>query len=101
MLEMAGIPYVGASVFASAAAMDKEFTKKLAAAAGLDVGRWTVLRRGQRISSVDLQDFGLPVFVKPARAGSSVGITKVTNWARYTDAVELAFEHDSKVLVES
>jgi D-alanine-D-alanine ligase len=101
MLEMAGIPYVGAAVFASAAAMDKEFTKKLAAAAGLDVGEWAVVRRGQRVSPVDYQYLGLPVFVKPARAGSSVGITKVTDWAALGDAVEEAFRHDSKVLVEA
>jgi D-alanine-D-alanine ligase len=101
MLEMAGIPYVGASVFASAAAMDKEFTKKLAAAAGLDVGTWTVLRRGQHVSPVDVQHFRLPVFVKPARAGSSVGITKVTDWEQFVDAVEVAFQHDNKALVEA
>jgi D-alanine-D-alanine ligase len=101
MLEMAGIPYVGASVFASAAGMDKEFTKKLAAAAGLDVGQWAVIRRGRRISPVDFQHLGLPVFVKPARAGSSVGITKVTDWAAFGDAVDEAFRHDSKVIVEA
>ncbi len=101
MLEMAGIPYVGASVFASAAGMDKEFTKKLAAAAGLDVGQWAVIRRGQQVAPVAYQDFGLPVFVKPARAGSSVGITKVSDWAAFPDAVDEAFDYDSKALVEA
>jgi D-alanine-D-alanine ligase len=101
MLEMAGIPYVGAGVFASAAGMDKEFTKILLAAAGLDVGRYAVLRRNRPWSAVDLHDLGLPVFVKPARAGSSVGITKVTDWGELADAVEIAFAHDSKVLIEA
>ncbi|MGI8760476.1 MAG: D-alanine--D-alanine ligase family protein [Jatrophihabitantaceae bacterium] len=101
LLEMAGVPYVGPGVFASAAAMDKEFTKKLLGAEGLDVGRYAVIRRPEEVSTVDLQHLGLPVFVKPARAGSSVGITKVRAWADLPDAVASAFEHDSKVLVEA
>lgn len=101
MLEMAGIPYVGAGVFASAAAMDKQFTKILLSSAGLEVGSFEVLRRGRPYSSVDLRHLGLPVFVKPARAGSSVGISKVTDWDELTEAVELAFAHDAKALVEA
>jgi D-alanine-D-alanine ligase len=101
MLELAGIPYVGAGVFASAAAMDKEYTKILLRAAGLTVGEFAVLRRGQAYSAVDLHRLGLPVFVKPARAGSSVGITKVTSWDALSDAVQAAFAHDDKVLVEA
>jgi D-alanine-D-alanine ligase len=101
MLEMAGIPYVGAGVFASAAAMDKEKTKILARAAGLECGEFAVLRRGRPFTAPDLQPLGLPVFVKPARAGSSVGITRVTDWADLPAAVELAFTHDDKVLVEA
>jgi D-alanine-D-alanine ligase len=101
LLEMAGVPYVGAGVFASAAAMDKEFTKILLRAAGLAVGEFAVLRRGRPFSEVDLHRLGLPVFVKPARAGSSVGITRVSDWGRLREAVEFAFEHDSKVLVEA
>lgn len=101
LLELADVPYVGAGVFASAAAMDKEFTKILLRDAGLDVGRFAVLRRGRAWSPAELHDLGLPVFVKPARAGSSVGITRVTDWADLPDAVEEAFDHDSKVLVEA
>jgi len=89
LLEMAGIPYVGANVFASAAAMDKEFTKKLA-----------VLRAGQSLSEDDKRRLGLPVFVKPARAGSSYGITKVSDWAELEVAVAAARAIDPKVLVE-
>jgi D-alanine-D-alanine ligase len=101
MLEMAGVPYVGPGVFASAAGMDKEFTKILLRAAGLDVGQFAVLRRGRPHSQADLHDLPLPVFVKPARGGSSLGITRVTDWADLPEALEAAFVHDSKVLVEA
>ncbi|MEU8236618.1 D-alanine--D-alanine ligase family protein [Actinoplanes missouriensis] len=101
MLEMAGIPYVGANVFASAAAMDKEFTKKLAAAEGIPVGPYAVLRAGVSLSEADKERLGLPVFVKPSRAGSSTGITKVTDWADLDAAVATARQIDPKVLVEA
>jgi D-alanine-D-alanine ligase len=101
LLEMAGVPYVGPGVFASAAAMDKEYTKKLLRAEGLPVGEYAVLRRGVEVSTVDVEHLGLPVFVKPARAGSSIGITKVKQWADFGSAVGAAFEHDDKVLVEA
>jgi D-alanine-D-alanine ligase len=101
LFEMAGVPYVGPGVFASAAAMDKEYTKKLLAAAGLAVGRYRVVRRRDAVSTVDFADLGLPVFVKPARAGSSVGISKVTDWTDFPDALATAFEHDTKALVEA
>jgi D-alanine-D-alanine ligase len=101
LLEMAGVPYVGAGVFASAAGMDKEFTKKLLRAEGLPVGEFAVLRSAAAVSEVDVAALGLPLFVKPARAGSSVGITKVRDWSQYRDAVAEAFRYDSKVLVEA
>jgi D-alanine-D-alanine ligase len=102
LLEMAGLPYVGAGVLASAVAMDKEFTKKLLVAEGLPVGDLVVLRRGTAGPTPEQRDrLGLPVFVKPARAGSSVGITRVTDWADLDAAVATAREHDPKVLVEA
>ncbi|WP_027343738.1 D-alanine--D-alanine ligase family protein [Hamadaea tsunoensis] len=101
LLEMAGIPYVGANVFASAAAMDKEFTKKLAIAAGIPVGAYAVLRAGQSLSEADKERLGLPVFVKPSRAGSSFGITRVADWADLDAAVATARAIDPKVLVEA
>jgi D-alanine-D-alanine ligase len=101
LLEMAGVPYVGPGVFASAAAMDKEHTKTLLGAAGLDVGRYAVIRRRDDPLPVPVHDLGLPVFVKPARAGSSIGITKVTGWDGLEAAVTAAFDHDNKVLVEA
>jgi D-alanine-D-alanine ligase len=101
MLEMAGIPYVGANVFASAAAMDKEFTKKLAGAEGIPVGPYAVLRAGASLSEADRGRLGLPVFVKPSRAGSSHGISKVSDWAELEAAVATARRIDPKVLVEA
>ncbi|MCW2496272.1 D-alanine--D-alanine ligase family protein [Jatrophihabitans sp.] len=101
LFEMAGVPYVGPGVLASAAAMDKEFTKKLLAADGLDGGSYVVVRRPDELAAVDVHALGLPVFVKPARAGSSLGISKVTDWADLNDAVTEAFRHDSKVIIEA
>jgi len=101
LLEMAGIAYVGSGVFGSAAAMDKEYAKKLLAAEGLPVGAFAVLRPGQStLSTADRERLRLPVFVKPARAGSSIGITKVTDWAGLDDAVAVARAVDPKVIVE-
>ena len=101
LLEMAGLPYVGANVFASAAAMDKEFTKKLAIADGIPVGPYAVLRAGVSLAEADKERLGLPVFVKPSRAGSSHGITKVTDWADLDAAIATARRIDPKVLVEA
>ncbi|MBN9101391.1 MULTISPECIES: D-alanine--D-alanine ligase family protein [unclassified Pseudonocardia] len=102
LLEMAGVPYVGAGVLASAAAMDKEFTKKLLAAEGLPSGDFVTLRPGTATLTSEQRDrLGLPVFVKPARAGSSMGITRVTAWAALDAAIATAREHDPKVLVEA
>jgi D-alanine-D-alanine ligase len=101
LLEMAGVPYVGANVFASAAAMDKEFTKKLAVAEGIPVGPYVVLRAGVSLTAADKERLGLPVFVKPSRAGSSYGITKVSDWADLDAAVAAARQIDPKVLVEA
>lgn len=101
MLEIAGIPYVGAGVFASAAAMDKEFAKKLFVAEGLPVGAYAVLRAGMVLSIEEKERLGLPVFVKPARGGSSIGISKVSDWSELDAALASARESDSKVLVEA
>ena len=102
LLELAGVPYVGAGVLASAAGMDKEFTKKLLAAEGLPIGDQVVLRAG--VATVGLDDrerLGLPVFVKPARGGSSIGVSRVTSWDDLDVAVAYARLHDPKVIVEA
>lgn len=102
LLELAGVPYVGPGVLASAAGMDKEFTKKLLAAEGLPVGFQIVMRPGTtELTEQQKQQLGLPVFVKPARGGSSIGISRVTDWAAFDAAVGKAREHDPKVIVES
>ncbi len=103
LFEIVGLPYVGAGVLASAAAMDKEFTKKLLAAEGLPIGPYLVLRAGDNVALDDEQrsGIGLPAFVKPARAGSSIGITKITDWSQLEDAVRVAREIDPKVLIEA
>ncbi len=101
LLEMAGVAYVGSGVLGSAAAMDKEYAKKLLAADGLPVGNYAVVRpRQATLAEADRERLDLPVFVKPARAGSSIGITKVTEWARLDDAIAVARAVDPKVIVE-
>ncbi|VEG53498.1 D-alanyl-alanine synthetase A [Mycolicibacterium aurum] len=102
LLELAGVPYVGAGVLASAAGMDKEFTKKLLVAAGLPIGDHAVLRpRDSTLSLDDRERLGLPVFVKPARGGSSIGVSRVTSWDQLQAAIDLARRHDPKVIVEA
>ncbi|UNB50490.1 D-alanine--D-alanine ligase family protein [Mycolicibacterium sp. YH-1] len=102
LLELAGVPYVGAGVLASAAGMDKEFTKKLLAAEGLPIGDQVVLRSGdQTVQLEDRERLGLPVFVKPARGGSSIGVSRVTAWDQLPSAIQLARRHDPKVIVEA
>ena len=102
LLELAGVPYVGAGVLASAAGMDKEFTKKLLAAEGLPIGGYSVLRPSQQMLAPEQrQRLGLPVFVKPARGGSSIGVNRVTTWEQLPAAIADARRHDPKVIVEA
>lgn len=102
LLRGIGVPFVGNDVVSSALSMDKEYTKKIAADAGLTVCDAVVLRRGDReVAPADRERLGLPVFVKPAREGSSIGVTKVDDWAELDQALELARKSDDKVLVEA
>ena len=108
LLEMTGTRYVGAGVFASAAGMDKEYMKLLMSARGLPVGRYVVVRDrdwravAERKRILDeIAELGWPVFVKPARGGSSIGITRVSGFDELEDAIEAARAHDPKVLVEA
>ena len=96
LLELAGIPYVGAGVAASALAMDKDLFKKVMRDSGIPVAAHHAIRLGDAVEN----PFGYPVFVKPARLGSSVGISKVASANDLAPAVERAFRHDEKVLVE-
>ena len=96
LLELAGVAYVGAGVAASALCMDKDLFKKVLRDSGIPVARHVALRTGDAIAN----PFGFPCFVKPARLGSSVGITKAHDEEELEDAVALAFRHDEKVLIE-
>jgi D-alanine-D-alanine ligase len=107
LLEMAGIRYAGAGVLASAVGMDKEYMKLLFVARGLPVGpymvvndrEWTSARRKRVLD--EIAELGYPVFVKPARGGSSIGTSRVDRQEDLEDAVERARQHDRKVLVEA
>jgi D-alanine--D-alanine ligase len=112
LLEMTGTRYAGAGVLASAAGMDKEYMKLILSARGLPVGRYVVVRdREWRLGFDDsserkrvldeIAELGWPVFVKPARGGSSIGISRVTGPESLADAIEAARAHDPKVLVEA
>jgi D-alanine-D-alanine ligase len=96
LLELAGVPYVGAGVAASSLAMDKDQFKSVMRDKGIPVTRNVTLRPGDVVQS----PYPYPVFVKPARLGSSVGISKAHDDTELGAAVELAFRHDEKVLVE-
>jgi D-alanine-D-alanine ligase len=96
LLELAGVPYVGAGVAASALCMDKDLCKAVLRDRGIPVARNVTLRDGDPARN----PFDYPVFVKPARLGSSVGITRVRSAEELEPAVELARRHDDKVLVE-
>ncbi|GGQ03203.1 D-alanine--D-alanine ligase [Streptosporangium pseudovulgare] len=106
LLEMAGVRYVGSGVLASAVGMDKGYMKLVLAAAGLPVGPYVVIRDRdwrtdrQRVLK-EVEELGWPVFVKPARAGSSQGISRAADLGELERAVEFAREHDPKVLVEA
>jgi len=117
MLELAGVRYAGAGVFASAAGMDKEYMKLIFKAHGLPLGPYVVvhdkdwgqasdaaglplaIRRKQVLD--EISDLGWPVFVKPARGGSSIGTSKAADIAQLHEAIETAREHDPKVIVEA
>lgn len=101
LFDLVGVPYVGNGVLASAAGMDKVFTKKLAREAGIPVTYEVVLTTDRALTEQEQQDLGLPVFVKPARGGSSIGISKVDAWDDLPAALQEAFANDDKVVIES
>ena len=106
MLELADVRYVGAGVLASAVGMDKQMMKLVFAGQGLHVGPYRVVRPGELDRdpagvAARIHELGLPVFVKPARAGSSLGISRVADWADLEAAIRAAAEHDPKVVVEA
>ena len=101
VFELAGIPLVGCGLLASALCMDKDRAHKLAAVAGVSVPNSYVLGRGEAGEAASRAEaLGYPIFVKPVKAGSSYGVTKVTERGQLAAAVELAFSHDDAVLLE-
>ena len=110
LLELSGVPYVGAGVLASAVGQDKEYMKRVFTSFGLPVGPYVVVRPREwdndrptaRKRIVEFAgEHGFPLFIKPARGGSSMGITKVDDLAGLDEAIEEARRHDPKFLVES
>jgi len=106
LLELAGVAYVGSGVLGSAVGMDKDFSKRLAASAGVPVAPYLTVRKDEfeENESAPLllarEKLTLPVFVKPANMGSSVGIHKVKGWDDLELALRDAFQYDVKVLIE-
>ena len=106
LFEMAGVRYVGCGVNSSAVSMDKHLTKTVLAAAGIDVGRWELVTARQWDADAGacmdrIERLGFPVFVKPCRAGSSVGISRVTCREDLPVAIKEAANHDPRVIVEA
>jgi D-alanine-D-alanine ligase len=100
LLELAGLPYVGAGVLASSISMDKEVMKRVCIERGLPVVEYVALGRHQLNAEAVARRFRFPVFVKPANLGSSVGISKVRTSAELEPAMRLAAEFDRKIIVE-
>jgi D-alanine-D-alanine ligase len=105
LLEVAGIPYVGAGVLGSAIGMDKDVMKRLLREAGIPVTTFRTVRHDDFLAHPEqtcraISTLGFPLFTKPANAGSSVGIRKVTGAADLLDAVRYAFQFDTKILAE-
>jgi D-alanine-D-alanine ligase len=98
-LELLGLPYTGSGVMASALGMDKWRTKLVWRAAGLPTADWEILDAASDFDAVE-RYLGLPIFVKPAREGSSIGMSKVSAHGTLKAAFELAVEHDPLVLAE-
>ncbi len=99
-LRLAGVPFVGPGVLGSAVGMDKDIMKRLLRDAGIPVGPYRVMRRGEDMPDDLVKELGLPLFIKPANLGSSVGISKVSEEAELAAAIEKALLYDNKILIE-
>jgi alanine racemase len=101
LMDALGVRYVGSGMAASVLGMDKDAAKRVLVTSGLRVADWAVLRReADDLSDADRERLGLPAFVKPARSGSSVGVSRVKNWEELGTALATARKWDEKVLVE-
>ena len=102
LFELAGIPVVGCGTLSSALCMDKDRSHKLVKLAGISVPKSVTFNQLGKEAAIKgvRADLSYPLFVKPVRAGSSFGITKVVREQELWDAIELAFRHDAEVIVE-
>lgn len=101
LLKLAGVPFVGASVLGSAVGMDKDVMKRLLRDADLPIAKFKVLHHGEDVDFGAVSaELGLPLFIKPANLGSSVGVSKAKNKEEFEEAVAHAFEFDTKIIVE-
>jgi D-alanine-D-alanine ligase len=101
LLKLANLPFVGAGVLGSAVGMDKDVMKRLLRDAEIPVGKFLVFQRGDTLSYGKIKkQLGLPLFVKPANLGSSVGISKVSKKREFRAAIDEAFRYDNKVIIE-
>lgn len=103
LLKIAGIPFVGPSILSSAVGMDKEVAKRLWRDAGISIAKFLVFKSHElnKINFLKVKkELGLPLFVKPANLGSSVGISKVKNKEEFELAIKKAFQYDTKILIE-
>lgn len=101
LLKLMDIPFVGSGVLGSAIGMDKEITKRLLKEAGLPIAKYICLKQPTDCNFTQATKLlGLPLFIKPANLGSSVGVNKVTNKTEFTKAIRAAFQYDYKVLIE-
>jgi D-alanine-D-alanine ligase len=101
LLKLANIPFVGASVLGSAVGMDKDVMKRLLRDAGIPIGKFIALKLGEKVTFEKVKKYlGLPIFIKPANMGSSVGVSKVKNKREFQEAINLAFEFDTKIVIE-
>lgn len=105
LFELANIPYVGCGVFSSSASMDKGFTKIIANSIGVNQSKFKIIDKNQLDASTDIykeieNEIGYPCYIKPANAGSSKGITKANNLQQLKDGLNIALNHDYKIIIE-
>lgn len=101
LLKVANVPFVGAGVLGSAVGMDKEIMKRILRDCGLPIGKFLTVRSNEKITFAQAKkELGLPVFIKPANMGSSIGVSKVKNEKEFKTAIVEAFKYDTKVLIE-
>jgi D-alanine-D-alanine ligase len=101
LLKLADVPFVGPSVLGSAVGMDKDVMKRLFRDAGIPIGKFIALKTSDKINFNKIKkELGLPLFIKPANMGSSVGVSKVRNEKELRKAIKEAFKFDTKIVIE-